>query len=342
MPIHNPTATLTIAGNIVQAEDVSVHMSRDSKTDTMTAMIALYGQGPALSFWASTNPMPIQCTISDGGGAQAQLFDGNVDSVDVDFGAGKVSISARDKTAKMLDKKSGKKHLNKKPHEIVQAYASDNGIQCDADQITDKAGKAFQIDYVALMHRVSDWHAVQHVAETHGMTAYATQGKLYFKKIPESLPVYPVFFNPPTASGHGSSNLLRLTAKRNLQLGKSIKTTVHSWHHKDQKKYDGTHTEQGSGDTLEYHLHHPGLSKDQADKRAKAHNAKATKHEIELSIEVPGDPSINARMNVSLNGTGSSFDQTHEIVTVEHKLNIQSGYVVSITTKTKSSKRGGK
>jgi phage protein D len=341
MPVRHPTAMVTVAGQIMQCEDVSVHVSRDAKTDTMSGTVSLYGGNPGASFWGSQGPMAVQCQISDGNGKSAQLFDGLIDSVECDFGAGKVTFSARDKSAKMLDKKSGKKHLNKKPHDIVKEYASDNGLSCDADEFGDKAGRTFQVDYVALTHRISDWHAVQHLAEQHGMAAYATGGKLYFKKTPEKLPVYPVFVSPPTIAGDGNSNILRVTAKRNVALGKSIKTTVHTWNHKNQKKYDGVHTEQGSGGTQEYHLHHPGLTQEQANARAKAHNAKATKHEMELSIELPGDPTISARMNILLSGTGSAWDQEHEIMTVEHKISVHSGYVTSIQTKSKSKKRGG-
>ncbi len=338
---RHPNAMLSVSGNTVQCEEVSIHLSRDSKTDTLQATVALFGAGPNASFWSSKTPLPVQCQISDGSGNSAQLFDGYVDSVDCDFSEGKVRISARDKSAKMLDKKSSKKHLNKKPHEIVQQYASDNGLSCEADSVQEKAGKTFQIDYVALIHRMSDWHAVQHIAEHHGMSAYATTGKLYFKKIPEKLPVYPVFVSPPNTSGLGVGNAIRVTAKRNVLLGKSIKTTVSTWNHKNQKKYSGTHTEAGAGGTIEYSLHHPGMTQEQATAKAKAHNAKAAKHEMEVSIEVPGDPNIKARMNVLLSGTASAWDQEHEITSVEHKISALGGYVTSIQTKTKSKKRGG-
>lgn len=340
MELRHPVATLTVKGNNIDCEDVSIKLSRDAKTDTLSAIIPLFGTGPNADFWSSQNSLDVQCQISTGDGKSAKLFDGFIDSVECDFGQGKVSISARDKSAKMIDKKAGKKHLNKKPHEIVQQYASDNGLGYEGDQVSEKAGRTFQIDYVALIHRMSDWHACQHVAEAHGMTCYATAGKVYFKKIPESLPTYSVNFARPSIGGSAGGSELTLTAKRNVQLGKTIKTLMHSWNHKNQKQYEATASEAGAGDTLEFHLHHPGLTQEQANSRAKAHLTKATKHELEVRVEVPGDPTISARMNLQITGTASAWDQLHEINSVEHKISVGGGYTTTIDTKTKSKKRG--
>ena len=340
MDVRHPRVILTVAGQTLECEEATVHQTRNAKTDTLTAVAALFGAGPSPSFWSSTTPISVQCMITIGT-SNNLLFDGFVDSVECDFTGGKVSINARDKSAKMIDKKSSKKHLNKKPHEIVSQYASDNGLASEVEQVAEKAGRAFQIDYVALIHRMSDWHAIQHLAEHYGMSAYATAGKLYFKKIPENLPIYTVSFSH-ASSGQSQGTELKLTTKRNVALGKNIKTSVHTWNHKNQKKYEATYTEAGSGETLEYHLHHPGLTQEQANKRAKAHSDKATKNEMEIKVEIPGDPSVNARMNLQLTGTGTAWDQIHEIESVEHKISTHGGYVTSIDTKAKSKKRGGK
>lgn len=339
--VRAPRATLTVAGYIVTADDVSVHMSRDAKSDTLSATAALYGNGPGADFWSSATNIDVQCVIDNGAGASALVFDGFVDSVECDFSEGKVSISARDKSAKMIDKKSGKKHLNKKPEEIVQDYAGQSGLPCEADSVDEKAGKIMQIDYVALVHRMSDWAAVQHIADTHGMNAYATVGRLYFKKIPEDLPTVSVFFSPPSAAGAATGNEIKLVCRRNCQLGKTINAHVHTWNHKDQKQYDAVATEAGGGDTLDYHYHHPGLTQDQANKRAKSHLDKTTQHEFGIRVEQPGDPTINARMNLQLSGTNSAWDQVHEIATVEHRISFAGGYVTTIDTKAKSKRRGG-
>ena len=338
MSVRQPVAIITVLGQNVHCTEATANLSRDAKTDTLQVKASL-SAGPDADFWSTANKMEITCTIIDGAGGSAQVFDGEVDSVSCDFGSGTVEISARDKSAKMLNKKSGFKHNNKKPHEIVQYYAGQSGLSVDADQISDKAGKTFQIDYDKLIHRMSDWHAVQHVAEEHGMIAYATNGKLYFKKIPESLPSYSVYFVPPI-NGVAQSNVKSLTAKRNVQLGKTIKTHVHSWNHKGQAKYEGLATESGGGDTLDYHIHHPQLTQSQANSRAKAHSDKAMRHELDVSVEIPGDISVTPRMNLLLSGTNSAWDQLHDISTVTHKVSVDGGFTTSISTKAKSKKRG--
>ncbi len=338
---RKPQAFLTIAGQTVTADEVSAKLSRDGKSDTLSATAALYGGGPDADFWSSANNMDVQCTIDSGAGASGLVFDGVVDTVECDFSGGKVSITARDKAAKMIDKKSGKKHLNKQPEQIVQDYAGQSGLPAEVDSVSDKAGRIVQIDYVALAHRISDWGMVQHIADTHGMSAYATLGKLYFKKIPEDLPVIDVVFTPPTPFSMAAGNQMTLVCRRNVGLGKTVNSHVHSWNHKDQKKYEASATEAGGGDTLDYHHHHPGLTQDQANKRAKAHLDKTTQHELNVHVELPGDPTITARFNLQLSGTNSAWDQVHEIDSVEHKISFVGGYVTSIDTKAKSKRRGG-
>lgn len=339
--VRQPQAVVTLKGYTLACQDVSIHLTRNSKCDTLSATIALY-EDPGAEFWSSANVMEIKCKIDNGAGKSANLFDGIVDSVDIDLKSGTVKISARDKVSRMLDKKSSFKHLNKKPHEIVSSYADLAGMPCEFDETSEKAGTNYQIDFAASMHRVSDWHACQKIAEHHGMTAYASCGKIYFKKEPEKVPVFHVNFEKPTANEPGSANVMSFNCKRNVSLGKTTKTKVKSWNHKSQCTYEAEHVEQGGDEIQEFHLHHAGLNQEQANARAKAHSGKALKHEFEIQVEIPGDPTVNARMNLQVSGTKSAFDQLHEITSVEHKISQGSGYTTSISTKTKSKKRGGK
>ena len=337
MTSRQPRAVLTVLGQLVECDEVDIHLTRDANMDTLTAKAALFSpNGPNAGFWSSAGNPSVQCMIDDGAGSAAQLFDGKIDSIECDFSAGTVSISARDNAAKSLDTKTSKKILNKKPHEIVSEIMGNSGLSVDADPVGEKAGRTFQIDTVALIHGISDWHVVQQMAEHFGMKGYATGGKVYFKKPDESLPVYSVVFSPPNAAGHAQSNIISLSGRRNCTLGQTITSTVHSWHHKNQKKYTGTATKSGSGGNLNFHFHLPGLDQSQVNSRAKSFLYKATNGELEISIEIPGDPSINARTDLLLSGTGSGWDQLHKTNTVEHKISYGGGYTTKIDTKSQA------
>lgn len=340
MTFATPRAHLLINGQVLACEEISVSQSKDNKSDSFDASMSLWGLPPGMdaNFWSTATNVEVQVMVDVGNGAK-KLFDGMVDSADEDFDSGKLSISGRDKASKLIDKKSSKKFQNKKPHEVVKQLASDAGLEADVDEITDKAGKIVQIDYNAIQHRSSDWLTILDLADKHGRVAYISGGKVYFKKPDEKLPVLSITFKRPDPSAPADSNAVKLSAKRNLTLGRPVKHKVSSWNHKQQKLNEDEFQEDGDGDPIEWHHHFPGLSKDEAKKRAKDHCDKTTKHELGVTVDMPGNPDISPRYLLELTGTGTAYDQQHEIASVKHRLS-QKGYRMTLNTKAKSKKRG--
>ena len=342
---RQPRVSLIVQGSTISVIEASVSQSKDPKSDTMSATTVLSALPPGMdeNWWSTANDVAVQVLISiDAFGGGTQVFDGKVDHFTIDFAERTLKLSGRDKTAKLLDRKVSKKHINKKPHEVVQDLASDGGVSIDADQVTDKAGKLVQIDFASIVHRMSNWDAIQMIAEKHGMIAYATVGKAYFKKPDEQLPIFAVLYTPPTPASFATGNFIRLSVDRNMVLGRPVKAHVHSWSHKEKKLHEAVSEEPGVGDPLEYHLHPPNLSKDQATKRAKAHKDSVTKHEFDVSVDMPGDPSMNPRHTLQLSGTGTAFDQAYEVQGVHHRIGTTEGYRMTISSKAKSKKRGKK
>lgn len=341
MSYRQPRAAVVVNGTTIECKEISVSASKDHKSDHFKACAPLFHlpAGTDSNFFSTVVDCTAQVMIDIGQGS-VKIFDGKIDCVTHDFTKGEFEFSGRDKGSKLIDKKSSKKFNNQKPHEIVKTLASDAGLETDVDDVDDKSGRIMEIDYVGLQHRSDDWTAIQKLAEVHDREAYMTNGKVYFKKPDEKLPTFAVHFTPPTAQSPADSNVVRLSVERSLNLGKNIKHTVHSRHHKHKKNYEGTYTEKGSGDTVEWHHHHPGLDKDQATKRAKSHCNKVTKHELKITIEMPGDPTVTPRHMIDLTGTGTAYDQQHAIECIEHKLSVEHGYSMTISTTTKSKNRG--
>ncbi|MFG1388801.1 phage late control D family protein [Xanthobacter versatilis] len=340
MTYRQPNAQVILGGTPIEKIEASVTQSKTKKSDTFKARtaISVLPAGKGLSYWATAADVSAQVLISTGSG-YTKLFDGKVDAVDIDLETGMIEFSGRDKAADLIDKTSAEKFQNKTPDKIVKEIASRHGISVDAKALSEKAGKIYQIDWNKITNRSSEWTVINHIADLHGMVAYITGGKLYFKPADETLPVFSVHYRAPTAGIPADGNFLRLKIRRNLILTKPVKVSVKSWNHKQKKVISSDKQMSGTGTPLIYNFNAPGLTQDQADKIAQKRLDENTSHENTLEIEAPGDPSVNARMSVQLTGTNSAFDQSYEIQTVEHSISADGGYTMTISTKAKSKGR---
>ena len=114
----------------------------------------------------------------------------------------------------------------------------------------------------------------------------------------------------------------------NLQAGKGGNVTVKSWHSRDKKTYTGTSNFGGGNGTYNYHV--PGLDQAHADQHAKARAAEMSRHAVNVTAVVVGDPNINPGMGLQLNSPigGGLYEIDH----IDHEFGM-SGYVMTIVAK---------
>lgn len=345
MPVRTPRAYIIVGGEMLNAVSVDVDLGKTHKSDTFHAEIPFSALPAAMdvNWWSTANDISVQVQISlDDVSGAVQLFDGKVDQVGHDFAGRLMKISGRDKVAALIDNKTTEKFNNQSPDQVVKTIASRRGITVDADAVPKKAGKLFQIDYAKLTHRLSEWTAINKIADESGMTAYMTGGTLYFKPVGEQLPVLNVVYVPPTIESFAEGNFMSLTTSRNLVVGRPVNVTVQSWNHKEKKAYSTTKSEPGTGDPLVYNYTSPGLTGDQTEKLADKRLAENTSHELSFNLDMPGDPTVTPRFAMQLSGTGTAYDQEHEITTIHHSISQGGGYRMTVSAKSKSKKRGKK
>lgn len=343
--IRTPRAFIIVNGNSLNCISVDVNLSKTHKSDTFHAEIPFAALPPGMdeNWWSVQNDISVQVSIeTDPFSGATKLFDGKVDQVAHDFVSRILKIQGRDKSAALIDKASTEKFNNQQPDQIVKTIAGRHGITVDADAVSSKAGKLFQIDYAKLTHRSSEWTVINKLADQTGMNAYMTGGTLYFKPVDEKLPVLNVTYMPPTPVSFANGNFMRLTTSRNLILGRPVQVTVQSWNHKEKKAYQTQKTEAGTGDPLIYNYVEPGLTGDQTEKLAAKRLSENTSHELSFNLEMPGDPTVTPRFVMQLSGTDTAYDQQHEITGIEHSLSQSSGYRMTVSAKAKSKKRGKK
>lgn len=341
--MRTPRAFVVVNGTAMIPMSVDVSMSKTHKSDTFHCEIPFGALPPGMdeAFWSTANNISVQVQIeTDAYSGPVQIFDGKVDQVQHEFDTRVLKVQGRDKTAALIDTTSTEKFTNQQPDQIVQTICGRHGITANTDSVSSKAGKIFQLDYAKLTQRESEWNVIQRLADRFGMTAYMTGGQVYWKKYPEQLPVVNVTYVPPTPASYANGNFMRLRTARNLILGRPVHVKVQSWNHKEKKLYQTEKVENGSGDPLIYNYQEPSMTGDQVDKLATKRLSENTSHELSFELEMPGDPTVTPRFMMQLSGTGTAYDATHQIKTVEHQISQQRGYTMTISAKSKSTKRG--
>lgn len=328
--VRQPTAYLN-AGGLIPLLSVSVTQSKTKKGDTFRAETAFDALPMGVGYFVSATNIDAQITING-----AQVFDGVIDHSDYDWTARKISFTGRDKGSALMDTTTSQKFLNNHPTEIVQNFASQHGLGVVMDAPGGLAGKQYTTDLAKLTHRGSQWTVVNELADLFGMVTYITGGKLYFKNYPESLPPYPIVYTPPDPA-IASSNAIVLKTSRNHILGRPVTTNVRSRNHKKKTLVTSTQTQGGGGEPLVYNHVIPGLTQDQADRIAKKKQDETTAHELTLTgLDIPGDESLTPLFEIQLSGTGTAFDNSYEITTVDHVVSYGGGYRSTINCKTKA------
>lgn len=317
-----------------------VSQTRSANSDSFSATLAMTACPPGrqAAFWAGTGEVPVQIKVSIGLGFH-ELFDGILDAVDLNFADRSIRIKGRDKSKKPIENKRNKSWRNRTASEIISELAGEHGLQPVMDATSDQYGKTYENDFVAIADQPSDWSLMQYIADREGKVCYVRGNKLFFGEIDNiTYGALMVHYVPPTPAMHASGNFIQLACTRNVQAGKPTEVEVKSWNSKEKKAITSKRERAGTGSGKSKHLfRHEGLTQGQSDKMADKRLREATRHEMQVKIDMPGDPTATPEQRLVLTGTGTAFDQTYFIDSIKH--NGGEGYRMSISAK---NSKGGK
>lgn len=333
-------ASLIAEGAACPVLTCEVSQTRAQNSDSFSASLSITACPPGrqADYWSSVGEVDIQIRASIGAGAHT-IFEGLLDAVDIDFAQHTVRLRGRDKSKRPIENKRNESWKNRTASEIVQQIAGEHGLQPVIDSLSDRYGKVYENDFVAISDQLSDWTLLQHIADREGKVVYVRGGKLYFKEIDDAtFGAITVHYSPPTPASHASGNFIQLACTRNVQAGKSTDVEVKSWNSKEKKAVAAKRSRSGTGPGQNKHLYrHEGLTQAQADKMADKRLREAVRHEMQVRIDMPGEPHVTPEHRLILTGTGTAFDQAYFIDSVRHA--IGDGYRMSISAK--NTKEGG-
>lgn len=320
-------AWIDVNGSQFRVLEGDATLTATKKTGTFSAKIALGEPGVEDVLGPSLGDNTTSIIVSTRG-QQGTLITGEIDDVDFDYTGGVVSITGRDASAKLHATKSAEKWVNKQPQDIIQDIASRVGLSAQIDPLALKASRIIQIDYTHMTDGISYASVLHKFAELMGGYWYVQGSNLIVKNTDSTSAPYIINYDPGPPK---TSDALSLKVRRNVQAGKPIKVTAKSWHPRKKQVFTGTADVGGNGSTREYTYHVPSLEQDHVDQHAKAKASDHARHELEVTVECVGDPSmIDPSSPLQLNGT--VFAQSFKIDSIDHKFGY-GGHTMTISAK---------
>jgi hypothetical protein len=325
-------AWLTINGEDFPLLSGSASQTKTKKSSTFSATAVLTPDLEQIVAGLGDNEASVSVLS---GGEQKALVTGEIDSARLIYIKGVANFSGRCKSAKLHSTRSAEKWQNKAHTDIVKDIASRIGLSPNLGQFDAlKAGRLLQLDWSKLTDGVSYATVLHKAAEILGARWWVDpKGTLHFQ--PEGSPQGTFTLTYQEIGGDKTANFSELEINRNIQAGKPIKVKVKSFHPGQKKSVAGTYTIGGNGSTVEYGYHLAGHSQDHVDAHAKARCKEIAGHELQLTAQLPGDPSIDVAMALELQGT--AFAQTFEMDSISHQFGMR-GHTMSISAK--SAKKG--
>ncbi len=315
--LRSPRVWLSLAGTQIPCLSATVTRKSERKADTFSAELDIFDtalSGFGLAEWADYQPVDVQVMMAlDALSAPTSMITGMIDEPRINWDEMTVTVAGRDKSASLIERRRSQKFANQKSSEIVSTIAKDHGLSVSATDSSDLAGKIYDQDTNHLVLNRSDYEVLSDLAEREGFRWYVDGTTLYFEpKGGGSTNAVFYWYPPGVLAAYGVATITKLTTHRNMTAAKPHKLNVASWHHKDKKRYLGTGSAGGVGDSIDIEHHHNGKTQAQADKLANSRVKDAIRHDCNIIIVAPADFSLDVRQQIELRGTATIYDQPYD------------------------------
>lgn len=273
------------------------------------------------------------------------LMTGEADKIAIEMDHNAIHIEGRDLTASLIDKKHTKSYVNQTSAEVIQSIAAAHGLTAKTGSTPGTSGRFWtggrETTTLNASSRVStEWDLVVSLAKKEGFDAYVSGSTLYFQPTADPSST-PYIWLHHVSNGHHVGNIQELKMERALAAAKGLTVKVKSWNSKQARAIEKvsslkTGISPNGKQGTEYIIQKPDMTEDEAQSHADTTAAELAKHELLISARLPGDTILTPRVMVQLQGTGTDFDQTYNVLTVTKVIDVKEGFYMHASCKSKS------
>jgi len=346
------------------------------QADTFRVTLALSAQ-PAnrgFAFWAAQTSMKVE--LLAGYPANPDNFTksdlkswltGWVDDIEVSPLQDEITITGRDMTALLIDKKPSHDYSVSGYQDVKTGYtemfsseiaahiAQDAGLQSNVVRTPAIVGPMIGNVRKVLNDRGTLWDILTKLAQIEGYSVFVEGHTLHFIPRPdaESIAQYVLNYEPPCGRhAYTLANFTSIRLSRNLSVARGVKVTVQSFNQKTGKAVSATATRshvkntttQGVGSTslppAEYFRVVPNLDHLQCQRLANSILAEISHFEMNLEADIPADNVLTSLTPVRLLGSGTDFDQTYYPASIQRRYSLEDGYRMSLRARNVSPEMG--
>lgn len=337
---RKPRAIVRINDIQVNFIDIEIRSGAPYTADTYFLEIPLNEQSSLdLSYFASTEKFSVKIyvgfpndvdlfTISD----LQLMIQGESNDVEINPSEGLVSISGRDLSSRLIDKKVTKSFSNITASELAIEFANDNNLKPEVVKTDEILGTFLQTAQTYTANNTTQWDMLVQAAMYNNFNVFVKGESLFFKPNPivdDNLKPYILNYSPKKNKNiiPVFENGTKINFFKNNIVSGNIDVTVKV----PYSTYTGKafHVKQSSRNKKadkefirKYVYSHPGLTQDQAVQKAKQLINNLVIHSVKFTAEMIGDIILSKDMVIQIIGTNTDFDQMYYIDSIVRKITI--------------------
>ncbi len=303
--------------------------------DRFNMTAALSADPSAAAFWSSASDVTVDLRMSVDGLTFRPMIQGSVDQVEIDPTSGTLYIEGRDLTARLIETRTQETFSNRTSSEIAGILAERHGLTSVVTPTTTPVGRYYQNEHDRITldqfsRATTEWDLLVFLAQQEGFDVFVLGTALHFQPATE-----------PMAAVQLSADLAtELRLERALTLARDVEVTVKSWNTRQKNAFTQVArspqrgASQGSGGAVQKYVYvQPNLTSEQALKLAQQRLAELSRHERVINVTMPGEVGLTPRSLITLGGTGTDFDQTYFVDSIDRRLSADCGFVQHLRCK---------
>lgn len=292
-----------------------------------------------------TNPQPAELT---------SLIYGRIDNINLNPRDGLITVTGRDLTAAFIDNKIADTFPGKTASDIAIKIANNRGITPQVVATGTNVGAYYNNDQVSLTANTSEWDLLCLLARDEGFVCFVSGQSpsngapaLYFEPDPRNSANPYVIQWVPNSNGTPQANVKGITFDRSLTVAKGITVTAISpstsrktpvkQSYPSSPKSIGAGKSSPFGTTQPYLFYlEPNLTPVQVQTIAKKKYDDIISHEMKMTAHLPATDSVGISAAISVQGTGTAFDQTYFPRLITREMDIDGGYNMTVEAQSNS------